>query len=69
MPQTSTNFQENVVPWILLLYWTLNGEVVLNHEIFTNKAACESRVDAMRQVFEQMDHPDWAARCQASKQP
>jgi hypothetical protein len=50
--------------WILVLYWTLNGEVVSNHEMFTNKAACEERIDAMRTVFEMMDHPDWAASCQ-----
>lgn len=57
------------MPWILILYWTLNGEIVLNHEAFTNKTACEARVDAMRQVFEMMDHTDWAVRCQAGKAP
>jgi hypothetical protein len=53
--------------WVLVLYWSLNGEIVLNHEVFTNKAACEARVEAMRRVFEVMDHGDWAARCQAEK--
>ena len=55
--------------WIPVLYWTFNGEIVLNHESFTNKAACEARIEAMRQVFEMMDHLDWAARYQAGKQP
>jgi hypothetical protein len=53
--------------WVLVLYWSLNGEIVLNHEVFTNKAACEAKVEAMRRVFEVMDHSDWAARCQAEK--
>lgn len=53
--------------WILVLYWTLNGEVVLNHEFFTNKADCEARIEAMRGAFEMMDHTDWAARCQTGK--
>jgi hypothetical protein len=51
--------------WILVLYWTLNGEVVLNHEVFTDKLACDARIEAMRSVFEMMDHPDWAASCQS----
>jgi hypothetical protein len=63
-PSPPATLQENAMVWILVLYWTLNGEVVLNHEIFTNQVACEARIEAMRSVFEMMDHPDWSASCQ-----
>ncbi len=50
--------------WILVLYWTLNGQPVLNHMVFEARAPCEERIAAMRKVFESLDHPDWMAVCQ-----
>jgi hypothetical protein len=53
--------------WILVLYWSLNGQPVLNHEVFAAKAACEARLLALRDVFEYLHHEQWTAQCQQEK--
>jgi hypothetical protein len=54
--------------WILVLYWSLNGQPVLNHEVFASKAPCEERIAALRKVFDYMQHEQWTAQCQLEKQ-
>ena len=53
--------------WILILYWSLNGQIVLNHAVFDGRSACEERIAAMRGVFDYMHHDDWSAVCQPEK--
>lgn len=53
--------------WILILFWSLHGEPVLNHEVFEAQAPCEERIAALRKVFEYLDHSDWFATCQIEK--
>ena len=55
--------------WILILYWSLHGQIVLNHSVFEARPACEERIAALRGVFEYMDHDDWSAVCQPEKPP
>jgi hypothetical protein len=55
--------------WILVLYWSLHGQVVLNHAVFEAREPCEARIEAMRKVFEYLDHDEWQAKCQAEQGP
>ena len=55
--------------WILVLYWSLNGEIVLNHAVFEAREPCEARIEAMRKVFESLDHEEWQAKCQREQGP
>jgi hypothetical protein len=50
--------------WILVLYWSLNGQPVINHIGFDSHEICEQRLSAMHKVFEMMDHPGWVGVCQ-----
>jgi len=52
--------------WILVLFWSLNGENVINHIGFESQPACEQRLVAMQKVFEMMDHRDWVGVCQVA---
>jgi hypothetical protein len=53
--------------WVLVLYWSLNGQTVLNHEVFEARAPCEARVEALRKVFDYLGHDQWLAVCQPEK--
>jgi hypothetical protein len=55
--------------WILVLYWSLNGQQVLNHEVFAGRAPCEERIEALRKAFDYLGHEQWAAQCQPEKGP
>jgi len=55
--------------WILILYWSLHGQIVLTHSVFEGLPACEARIAAMRGVFDYMGHDDWSAVCQPEKAP
>ena len=50
--------------WILVLFWSLNGQPVVNHIGFESQQICEERLSAVHKVFEMMDHPDWVGVCQ-----
>jgi hypothetical protein len=50
--------------WILVLFWSLNGQPVINHVGFESRDICEQRLLAMHKVFEMMDRPDWVGVCQ-----
>ena len=55
--------------WILIQYWSLNGQTVLDHSVFEGRAACEERIAALRGVFENLGHDDWSAVCQPERLP
>ena len=50
--------------WILVLFWSLNGQPVINHIGFESREICEQRLLSMHKVFEMMEHPDWVGACQ-----
>ena len=53
--------------WILILYWSLNGQDVLTHEVFLTHAPCEERIVALKKVFDYLGHTQWQAQCQPEK--
>ena len=50
--------------WILVLFWSLNGQPVVNRIGFESQQICEERLSAMHKVFEMMDHSDRVGVCQ-----
>lgn len=52
--------------WILVLFWSLNGENVINHIGFESQQVCEQRLVAMQKVFEMMDNRNWVGVCQVA---
>ncbi len=53
--------------WILVLFWSLHGEPVLNHEVFAAGAPCEARIEALRMMFDYLGHEEWTAQCQPER--
>jgi hypothetical protein len=50
--------------WILVLFWSFNGQSVINHIGFESLEVCEQRLVAMHKVFEMMEHSNWVGVCQ-----
>jgi hypothetical protein len=64
LPDRRRGREGTAMRWILVLYWSLNGQVVLNHTVFEARAPCEARIVSLGKVFDYLDHDQWHAICQ-----
>ena len=53
--------------WMLVPYWTLNGQPVLTHTVFDGNAACENPIEALTKMIEYLGHDHGMAQCQQAK--